>query len=87
MLPSIQGAPSDVGLQMGDLLTVRGKALLGLKSFLSAEEVLDEALECFSAATAAPLADDVLGGREAGNPGRCAEALLALARLFKETNR
>jgi tetratricopeptide (TPR) repeat protein len=65
---------SSLTMELGDLLTVRGRALLGNKTFLSAEESLDEALAAFEV------------GVGAGKEGRAAEALLALGTLYKETS-
>ncbi len=57
-----------LAMELGDLLTVQGKAQLGLKNFLRAEELLDEALSSFES------------GGGAGKEGRCAEALLYVCR-------
>lgn len=53
-----------LAMELGDLLTVQGKAQLGLQNYLRAEELLDEALSSFET------------GGGAGKEGRCAEALL-----------
>jgi tetratricopeptide (TPR) repeat protein len=67
------GNTSGLAREMGDLLTVQGRAHLGCKRFLSAEEALDEAMASFET------------GGGAGKEGRSAEALLALAILYKES--
>lgn len=44
---ALSGEATGLSKELGDVLTVQGKALLGSKNFLRAEEVLDQALALF----------------------------------------